>query len=174
MSYCPRCAGITSLHVSNSSSDHLLLLYNRCPRSHLYPGPSTDHIQQWKQPEAEMFCCVDFSGSQQLSRLFNSKPQADADITETAKFGKEIYGFPEPRRLSLERTNDDTTLTYFPRHSVKYTAGVAPFGVVNVTIFDLVEADYTNYTLTVDNGVGNALVYTFYLNEGLLKYTSLL
>ena len=106
------------------------------------------------------------SGPQQLSPLFNSKPQVDSAIRETAKFGIEIYGFPEPRTLTLERTNDDTTLTYSPRHSVEYKAGVAPFGVVNVTIFDLVEADYTNYTLTVDNGVGNALVYTFYLNEG--------
>ena len=106
------------------------------------------------------------SGPQQLSPLFNSKPQVDAVIRETAKFGIEIYGFPEPRTLTLERTNNDTTLTYSPRHSVEYKAGVAPFGVVNVTIFDLMKADYANYTLTVDNGVGNALVYTFYLNEG--------
>ncbi|KAK3779447.1 hypothetical protein RRG08_021860 [Elysia crispata] len=80
---------------------------------------------------------------QQLSPLFNSKPQVDAAIRETAKFGIEIYGFPEPRTLTLERTNNDITLTYSPRHS----------------------ADYANYTLVVDNGVGNALVYSFYLNE---------
>ena len=48
-----------------------------------------------------------------------------------------------------------------PRHSVEYTVGVAPFGVVNVTISDVVDADYTNYILTVDNGVGNGLIYTF-------------
>ena len=106
------------------------------------------------------------SGPQQLSPLFISKPQIDAAIRETAKFDIEIYGFPQPRTLTLERTNNDITLTYSPRHSVEYTSGVAPFGVVNVTIFDLVDADYANYTLTVDNGVGNALVYTFYLNEG--------
>ena len=106
------------------------------------------------------------SGPQQLSPLFNSKPQVDAVIRKTVKFGIEIYGFPEPRTLTLERTNNDTTLTYSPRHSVEYTSGVAPFGVVNVTIFDLMKDDYANYTLTVDNGVGNALVYTFYLNEG--------
>ncbi|KAK3758268.1 hypothetical protein RRG08_055199 [Elysia crispata] len=102
---------------------------------------------------------------QQLSPLFNSKPQVDAAIRETAKFGIEIYGFPQPRTLTLERTNNDIILTYSPRHSLEYIAGVAPFGVVNVTIFDLVEADYVNYTLTVDNGVGNALVYTFYLDQ---------
>ncbi|KAK3728897.1 hypothetical protein RRG08_017610 [Elysia crispata] len=114
------------------------------------------------------------AGPQQLSRLFNSKLQANADITETAKFGKEIYGFPELSTLTVQRTDDATNLMSSRRHSVEYTAGVSPFGVVNVTIFDLVETDYTNYTQTVDNGVGNALVYTFYLNEDLLKYTSLL
>ena len=98
--------------------------------------------------------------------MFNSKPQVDAVIRETAKFGIEIYGFPEPSTLTLQRTDDGTDLMSSPRHSVQYTAGVAPFGVVNVTISDLVQADYTNYTLTVDNGVGNALNYTFYLNEG--------
>ena len=98
--------------------------------------------------------------------MFNSKPQVDAVIRETAKFGIEIYGFPEPTTLTLQRTNDDSVLTRSPGYSVDYTAGVAPFGVVNVTISDLVQADYTNYTLTVDNGVGNALNYTFYLNEG--------
>ncbi|KAK3737788.1 hypothetical protein RRG08_061710 [Elysia crispata] len=102
---------------------------------------------------------------QQLSPLFNSKPQVDAAIRETAKLGIEIYGFPEPRTLTLQRTDDDSDLISAPRHSVQYTAGEAPFGVVNVTIFDLVEADYTNYTLTLDNGLRNALVYTFYLNE---------
>ncbi|KAK3785683.1 hypothetical protein RRG08_059560, partial [Elysia crispata] len=102
---------------------------------------------------------------QQLSPLFNSKPQVDAAIRETAKLGIEIYGFPEPSTLTLEKTDDDLHLMSSPRHSVQYTAGVSPFGVVNVTIFDLVEADYANYTLTVDNGVGNALIYTFYLNE---------
>ena len=106
------------------------------------------------------------SGPQQLSLLFNSKPQVDAALGETAKFGLEIYGFPEPITLTLQKTDVGTNL--YPRlcHSVEYTAGVAPFGVVNVTISDIVEADYTNYSLTVDNGVGNALIYTFYLNKG--------
>ena len=106
------------------------------------------------------------SGPQQLRLLFNSKPQFDAALGETAKFGLEIYGFPEPITLTLQKRDVGTNL--YPRlcHSVEYTAGVAPFGVVNVTISDVVEADYTNYTLTVDNGVGNALIYTFYLNKG--------
>ena len=113
------------------------------------------------------------SGPQQLSPLFNSKPQVDAVVGETTKFGIEIYGFPEPSTLTLQKTDDDTNLMSSRRHLVEYTAGVSPFGVVNVTISDVVESDYTNYTLTVENGVGNALVHTFYLNEGLLKYTSL-
>ncbi|KAK3783492.1 hypothetical protein RRG08_057509 [Elysia crispata] len=102
---------------------------------------------------------------QQLSPLFNSKLQVDAVNGETAKFGIEIYGFPQPSTLTLQKTDDDTNLASSSRHSVEYTAGVSSFGVVNVTISDVVEADYTNYTLTVDNGVGNALIYTFYLNE---------
>ena len=114
------------------------------------------------------------SGPQQLSPLLNSKPQVDAVIGETAKFGIEIYGFPQPGTLTLQRTEDGTNLTISHRHIVGYTAGVAPFGVVNVTISNVVKADYTNYTLTVDNGVGNALIYTFYLNEGSLKYAPLL
>ncbi|KAK3789470.1 hypothetical protein RRG08_059557 [Elysia crispata] len=102
---------------------------------------------------------------QQLSPLIKSQPQVDAVIRGAAKFGIEIYGFPEPSTLTLQRTDDATNLTSSSRHSVEYTAGVAPFGVVNVTISDVVEADFTIYTLTVDNGVGNALIYPFYLNE---------
>ena len=99
--------------------------------------------------------------------MFNSKPQVDTVTGENAKFDIQIYGFPEPSTLTLQKTEDVTNLTYSPRHTLKYTAGVAPFGVVNVTISsDVVEADYTNYTLTVDNGVGSALIYTVYLNKG--------
>ncbi|KAK3780687.1 hypothetical protein RRG08_015475 [Elysia crispata] len=104
---------------------------------------------------------------QQLNPLYNyPKPQVDAVLGDTVKFGIEIYGFPEPSTLTLERTDDEINLISSPRHSVEYTVGVAPFGVVNVTISDVVDADYTNYILTVDNGVGNGLIYTFYLNEG--------
>ena len=57
-------------------------------------------------------------------------------------------------------------VTSSPRHSVKYTAREGPIGLVSVTIFDVIEADFTNYTLTVDNGEGEALTYSFYLYEG--------
>ena len=89
-------------------------------------------------------------GRQQLSPSFNSKPQVDAAIRETIKFGIEIYGFPEPSTLTVQRTDDDANLTPSPRHSVKYTAGVPPFGVLHVTISGVVKADYTNYTMTGD------------------------
>ena len=101
------------------------------------------------------------SGPQQLSPLFKSKPQVDAAQGKTAKFGLEIYGFPDPITLTLQKTDVGTNLYPCLCHSVEYTAGVAPFGVVNVTI-----SNYTNYTLTVDNGVVNALFYTFSLNKG--------
>ncbi|GFR99199.1 hypothetical protein ElyMa_002786900, partial [Elysia marginata] len=102
--------------------------------------------------------------AQQFSPLFSPSPKVDGVIEEKAKIDIEIYGFPEPR-LTLHRIVDDADLTSSPRHELKYTSSVAPFGFVNVTISDLVEADFTNYTLTIDNGVGNALVYSFYLNQ---------
>ena len=80
----------------------------------------------------------------------------------------EIYGFPEPRALTLLKVVDSVDVTSSPRHSVKYTAREAPFGFVNVTISDVIDIDYTNYTLTVDNGEGEALTYSFYLYEGKL------
>ena len=51
---------------------------------------------------------------------------------------------------------------------MKYTAREAPFGVVNVIISDVIDIDYTNYTLTVDHGEGEALTYSFYLYKGKL------
>ena len=86
-------------------------------------------------------------------------------VGETAHIDLEIYGFPEPRALTLIKVVDFTDLTSSPRHSVKYTAREAPFGFVNMTISDVVETDYTNYTLTVDNGEDEALTYSFYLYE---------
>ena len=80
----------------------------------------------------------------------------------------EVYGFPEPRALTLSRLIDSTNLTSSPRHSVKYTAREAPCGFVNVTISDVIDTDFTNYTLTVDNGEGEALTYSFYLYDGKL------
>ncbi|GFS05748.1 neural cell adhesion molecule 1 [Elysia marginata] len=102
--------------------------------------------------------------AQQFSPLFSPSPKVDGVLGETAEVDIEIYGFPEPR-VTLHRNVDNADLTSSPRHEVKYTSTVAPFGFVNVTISDLVEADYTNYTLTIDNGVGDALVYSFYLNQ---------
>ena len=84
----------------------------------------------------------------------------------TAYIDLEIYGFPEPRALTLLKVVDSVDVTSSPRHSVKYTAREAPLGLVSVTIFDVIEADFTNYTLTADNGEGEALTYSFYLYEG--------
>ena len=80
----------------------------------------------------------------------------------------EIYGFPEPRALTLLKVVDSVDVTSSPRHSVKYTAIEAPFGFVNVTISDVIDIDFINYTLTVDKGEGEALTYSFYLYEGKL------
>ncbi|GFR61355.1 cell adhesion molecule 4 [Elysia marginata] len=102
--------------------------------------------------------------AQQFSPLFSPSPKFDGVSGEIAEIDIEIYGFPEPR-VTLHRNVDNADLTSSPRHEVKYTSTVAPFGFVNVTISDLVEADYTTYTLTIDNGVGDALVYSFYLNQ---------
>ncbi|GFR79669.1 roundabout homolog 1-like [Elysia marginata] len=102
--------------------------------------------------------------AQQFSPLFSPSPKVDGVLGETAEIDIEIYGFPEPS-VTLHRTVDNANLKSFPRHEVKYTSSVAPFGFVNVTISDLVKADYTTYTLTIDNGVGDALVYSFYLNQ---------
>ncbi|GFS23988.1 vascular cell adhesion molecule 1, partial [Elysia marginata] len=102
--------------------------------------------------------------AQQFRPLFSPSPKVDGVIGDRAEIDIEIYGFPEPR-VTLRRIVDNADLTSFPRHEVKYTSSVAPFGFVNVTISGLVETDYTNYTLTIDNGVGDALVYSFYLNQ---------
>ncbi|GFR60900.1 neural cell adhesion molecule 1 [Elysia marginata] len=103
--------------------------------------------------------------AQQFSPLFSPPPKVDGVLGETAEIDIEIYGYPEPS-VTLHRILDNANLTSSPRHEVKYTSTVAPFGFVNVTISDLEEADYLTYTLTMDNGVGNALVYSFYLNQG--------
>ncbi|RUS72750.1 hypothetical protein EGW08_019485 [Elysia chlorotica] len=102
---------------------------------------------------------------QKLIPTLDPDPQVNAVIGMSAEFGVEIYGYPEPSSLYLQAVNDATDLSSSPRHTVVYTAGLAPFGTVNVTISDLVASDYTNYTLTVDNGEGQPLVYSFYLNE---------
>ena len=105
-------------------------------------------------------------GPQRFLSTFDSPPDVGAAIGETAHIDLEIYGFPGPSALTLSRLIDSADLTSSPRHSVKYTAMEAPFGFVNVTISDVIDTDYTNYTLTVDNGEGEALTYSFYLYEG--------
>ena len=107
-------------------------------------------------------------GPQRFLPSFDPSPAVGAVIGETTQIELEIYGFPEPRALTLSRLIDSTNLTLSPRHSVKYTAREAPFGFVNVTISDAIDTDFTNYTLTVDNGEGEALTYSFYLCEGKL------
>ena len=107
-------------------------------------------------------------GPQRFLPTFDSPPDVGAAIGETAHIDLEIYGFPEPRALTLTRLIDSTDMKLSPRHSVKYTAREAPLGVVNVTISDVIDTDFTNYTLTVDNGEGEALTYSFYLYEGKL------
>ena len=61
---------------------------------------------------------------------------------------------------------ENENLKLYPRHSLKYTARESPFGYINLSMYNLVREDFTNYTLTVDNGEGEALIYTFCLNEG--------
>ena len=107
-------------------------------------------------------------GPQRFLPNFDPPPAVGAATGETAHIDLEIYGFPEPRELTLSRLIDGVDLTSPPRHSVKYTAREAPFGFVNVTISDVIDTDFTNYTLTVDNGEGEALTYSFYLCEGKL------
>ncbi|GFR79802.1 hypothetical protein ElyMa_000564100 [Elysia marginata] len=108
------------------------------------------------------FCSV--SGAQQFSPLFSLSPYINGVIGGKAEINIEIYGFPEPW-VTLHRNSDDADLTSSLRHEVKYTSTVAPFGFVNLTISDVVETDFTNYTLTIDNGVGDALTYSFSLNQ---------
>ncbi|GFN84767.1 vascular cell adhesion protein 1 [Plakobranchus ocellatus] len=94
----------------------------------------------------------------------NSQPEiVDVALGETAELGLEIYGYPAPELLTLIRTTDNINLTGSARHLIEYSPGQAPFGSVNVTIVLVEEEDFTNYTLTVDNGVGDPLVYPFYL-----------
>ena len=113
------------------------------------------------------------SGRQQLSPLFylihKADPSIEAIIEKTAHIDLEIYGYAEPTTLTLQRLYYDADLASSPRHSVTYTASAAPFRTVNVTISDLVEADLTIYTLTVEYGVGEALKYIFHLNQGETK-----
>ena len=67
----------------------------------------------------------------------------------------------------MQRINDDDEdIKLYPRHSLIYTARESPFGHVSLNMYNLAREDFTNYTLTVDNGEEEPLIYTFCLNEG--------
>ena len=107
-------------------------------------------------------------GPQRFSHHSSTTQALQAVIGKTVRIQFKIFGFPEPRTLILQRRGENGTLSPSGRHSVQYRAGVLPFGVVTVTIPDVAEADVTNYTLTVDNGVGEPLNKNFslYLDPG--------
>ncbi|GFO27298.1 kin of irre protein [Plakobranchus ocellatus] len=102
---------------------------------------------------------------QHLASNINLPGAVKVALGENAKVDFEIYGFPTPRLLTLMRATDSTNQTGSARHLIEYSPGRAPFGFVNVTISDVREEDFTNYTITVDNGEGDPLVYSFYLEE---------
>ncbi|GFO32211.1 neural cell adhesion molecule 1-like isoform x5 [Plakobranchus ocellatus] len=102
---------------------------------------------------------------QQLAPNISQPEAVEVAVEETAELGLEIYGYPIPHLLTLMRITDNTNLIGSTRHLIEYSPGQAPFGIVNVTIFFVEEEDFTNYTITVDNGEGEPLVYPFYLVE---------
>ncbi|GFR72862.1 hypothetical protein ElyMa_005717100 [Elysia marginata] len=104
---------------------------------------------------------------QRFTANFNPPLHVDVVVGKKAEIDidLQIYGLPEPSRMVLRKTKSDIALTSSPRHKVKYTAGISPYGNVNVIFYDLAETDLTNYTLTIDNGVGEALTYLFDLNQ---------
>ncbi|GFO46651.1 hypothetical protein PoB_007315600 [Plakobranchus ocellatus] len=105
------------------------------------------------------------SGPHQLASNISQPEIVEVSLGGTAELGLEIYGYPTPHLLTLIRTRDNTNLTGSARHLIEYSPGQAPFGFVNVTISDVLEEDFTNYTITVDNGESHPLVYPFYLVE---------
>ena len=106
------------------------------------------------------------SGPQRLTQSVNQTQYVDAPIGQTARITTEIFGFPAPNALELVRLSDNEILASSSRHSVTYTAGEAPLGLVTVAVSGVTETDISNYTVTVDNGVEDPLTYTFYLKPG--------
>ncbi|GFR59999.1 hemicentin-2 [Elysia marginata] len=102
---------------------------------------------------------------QQLNQSFEQLSYFDAVIGQNAKIRIDVYGFPEPKELTLRKMGDDIDLASSPRHKLEYTADVAPFGFVSVIIFDVAETDFTTFTLTIDNDVGDPLSHSFSLNQ---------
>ena len=104
-------------------------------------------------------------GPHQLSQSFTPPAVVDVIVGEIAHTQIELYGFPEPTTLFLQRMTDTTNLTSSRRHVVSYTGKSPSFGLVRVTFSDTVMLDVANYSLTISNGVRD-LVYSFFLNGG--------
>ncbi|GFO46621.1 hypothetical protein PoB_007312600, partial [Plakobranchus ocellatus] len=107
-------------------------------------------------------------GSQQLVSNISQPDTVEVAQGETAELNLEIYGYPTPQLLTLMRTTDNTNVTGSTRHHIKYLPYQAPFGCVKVSISDVTIEDFTNYTITVDNGEANeshALEHSFCLME---------
>ena len=91
----------------------------------------------------------------------------DGFVGGTLEISLEVKNYLVLYNFTLKRSNDGTQftdLTLSARHSVKYIASVGVHGFVIVTISDLVEEDFTLYTLTTNEAQG-PLVYPFYLGE---------
>ncbi|GFO47090.1 hypothetical protein PoB_007359500, partial [Plakobranchus ocellatus] len=113
--------------------------------------------------EKETSLTLDVTCPQQFASNISQPVTVEVALGATAEFGLEIYGYPTPHLLNLMRTTDNTNLTESSRHLTEYSPSQVPFGSVNVTISDVVEGDFTNYIVTVDNGVGDPLLYPFSL-----------
>ncbi|GFO27332.1 neural cell adhesion molecule 1 [Plakobranchus ocellatus] len=106
----------------------------------------------------------------QLTANISQPKTVETSLGETAELDLEIYGYPAPHQLTLMRTTDNTNLTGSARHLIEYSPGQAPFGFVNVTISDVIEADFSSYIIIADNGESNdngikMLMYRFYFGE---------
>ncbi|GFO46642.1 hypothetical protein PoB_007314700 [Plakobranchus ocellatus] len=110
--------------------------------------------------DTDVYVCT---GPQHLAPNISQPEIVEVAVEETAELGLEIYGYPAPQLLTLIKTTDNTNLTGSARHLIEYSPSHAPFGLVNMTIFFVEEEDFTNYTITVDNGEGDPLVYPFNL-----------
>ncbi|GFN84771.1 hypothetical protein PoB_001127700 [Plakobranchus ocellatus] len=108
---------------------------------------------------------VEMGGPQQFASNISQPGAIEVELGENAELGLEIYGYPIPHLLTMMKTRDSTNLTGSARHLIEYSPGQTHFGFVNVTIVFVEKEDFTNYTITVDNGVGDPLVYPFYLVE---------
>ncbi|GFN88992.1 hypothetical protein PoB_001549800 [Plakobranchus ocellatus] len=91
--------------------------------------------------------------------------QHKAMLGQTSTVSLPVYSYPAPHELSLQRATDNRNLTGSPRHSVQFSSSYEPFGLVNITISDVVKEDFANYSISIDNGEGEALVLNFSIHE---------